>query len=73
MCTLDMGRWHAPLKPHPSFPRRSPPLSIAAGPMAGGLYKVRVAVTGIPKGELANAVKKLQQDKVVRRTDTTGL
>ena len=40
-------------------------LSIAAGPMAGGLYKVRVAVTGIPKGELANIVKKLQQDKVV--------
>jgi hypothetical protein len=40
-------------------------LSIAAGPMAGGLYKVRVAVTGIPKGELANVVKKLQQDKVV--------
>ena len=24
-------------------------LSIASGPMAGGLYKVRVAVTGIPK------------------------
>jgi hypothetical protein len=40
-------------------------LSIAAGPMAGGLYKVRVAVTGIPKGELANIVKKLQEDKVV--------
>jgi hypothetical protein len=40
-------------------------LSIAAGPMAGGLYKVRVAVTGIPKGELANIVKKLQQDKVI--------
>jgi hypothetical protein len=40
-------------------------LSIAAGPMAGGLYRVRVAVTGIPKGELANIVKKLQQDKVV--------
>jgi hypothetical protein len=40
-------------------------LSIAAGPMAGGLYKVRVAVTGIPKGELANIVKKLQSDKVV--------
>ena len=40
-------------------------LSIAAGPMAGGLYKVRVAVTGIPKGELANIVKKLQADKVV--------
>src|SRR6476660_2108626 len=40
-------------------------LSIAAGPMAGGLYKVRVAGTGIPKGERANIVKKLQQDKVV--------
>jgi len=40
-------------------------LSIAAGPMAGALYKVRVAVTGIPKGELANIVKKLQEDKVV--------
>lgn len=39
--------------------------SIAAGPMAGGLYKVRVAVTGIPKGELARLVKKLQEDKVV--------
>jgi hypothetical protein len=39
-------------------------LSIAAGPMAGGLYKVRVAVTGIPKGELANIGKKLEQDIV---------
>jgi hypothetical protein len=46
-------------------------LSIAAGPMAGGLYKVRVAVTGIPKGELANIVKKLQQDKVVSFIATT--
>jgi hypothetical protein len=33
--------------------------------MAGGLYKVRVAVTGIPKAELARIVKKLQEDKVV--------
>jgi hypothetical protein len=40
-------------------------LSIAAGPMASGLYKVRVAVTGIPKAELARIVKKLQEDKVV--------
>jgi len=40
-------------------------LSIAAGPRAGGLYKVRVAVTGIPKAELARIVKKLQEDKVV--------
>jgi hypothetical protein len=46
-------------------------LSIAAGPMAGGLYKVRVPVTGIPKGELANIVKKLQQDKVVGFIATT--
>ena len=40
-------------------------LSIASGPTAGGLYKVRVAVTGIPKAELARIVKKLQEDKVV--------
>ena len=46
-------------------------LSIAAGPMAGGLYKVRVAVTGIPKGELARIVKKLQEDKVVGFISTT--
>jgi hypothetical protein len=46
-------------------------LSIASGPMAGGLYKVRVAVTGLPKAELANIVKKLQQDKVVGFIATT--
>ena len=46
-------------------------LSIAAGPMAGGLYKVRVAVTGIPKGELTRIVKKLQEDKVVSFIATT--
>jgi hypothetical protein len=46
-------------------------LSIAAGPMAGGLYKVRVAATAIPKDELANIVKKLQQDKVVGFIATT--
>ena len=46
-------------------------LSIAAGPRAGGLYKVRVAVTGISKGELANIVKKLQEDKVVGFIATT--
>ncbi|HZL39234.1 MAG TPA: hypothetical protein VFC45_03025 [Pseudolabrys sp.] len=40
-------------------------LQVAAGPMPGGLFKVRVAVTGLPKGELANIVKKLQEDKVV--------
>src|SRR6186997_700785 len=46
-------------------------LSIASGPMAGGLYKVRVAVTGIPKAELARIVKKLQEDKVVGFIATT--
>jgi len=40
-------------------------LSIAAGPMTGGLYKVRVAVTGMPKAELGALVKKLQSDKAV--------
>jgi anti-sigma factor RsiW len=46
-------------------------LSIASGPAAGGLYKVRVAVTGIPKAELARIVKKLQEDKVVGFIATT--
>jgi hypothetical protein len=40
-------------------------LQVAAGPMAGGLYKVRVSMTGLPKGELARIVKQLQSDKVV--------
>ena len=40
-------------------------LSIAAGPMAGGMYKVRVGMTGLPKGDLANVVKKLQGDKII--------
>lgn len=40
-------------------------LSIVAGPITGGLYKVRVAVTGLPKAELGKIVKKLQDDKVV--------
>jgi hypothetical protein len=46
-------------------------LSIAAGPMAGGIYRVRVAVTGLPKAELANIVKKLQENKVVGFIATT--
>ena len=40
-------------------------LSVVSGPATGGLYRVRVAVTGIPKGELARIVKRLQQDKTV--------
>ena len=46
-------------------------LQVAAGPMPGGLYKVRVAVTGLPKAELARIVKKLQEDKVVGFIATT--
>jgi hypothetical protein len=46
-------------------------LQVAAGPMSGGLYKVRVAVTWLPKGELARIVKKLQEDKVVGFIATT--
>lgn len=39
--------------------------AITAGPLPGGFYKVRVAVTGLPKAELSALVKKLQQDKTV--------
>ena len=40
-------------------------LQIAAGPTAGGLYKVKVADTALAKDELARVVKKLQQDKLI--------
>jgi anti-sigma factor RsiW len=40
-------------------------LSVASGPAPGGLYRVRVADTGIPKAELVKIVKQLQQDKTV--------
>ena len=46
-------------------------LSIAAGPMTGGLYKVRVAVTALPKAELAEIVKKLQENKLLIFIATT--
>lgn len=46
-------------------------LSIVAGPMSGGLYKVRVAVTGLPKADVAEIVKKLQADKTVGFIATT--
>lgn len=46
-------------------------LSIVAGPVPGGLYKVRVSMTGLPKDELAGIVKKLQQDRVVGFIVTT--
>ena len=40
-------------------------LSIVDGPNAAGLFKVRVAVTALPKEALAQAVRRLQQDKAV--------
>jgi hypothetical protein len=46
-------------------------LSIASGPMTGGLYKVRVSMTAMPKADLAALAKKLQEDKVVGFIATT--
>ena len=46
-------------------------LQVAAGPMAGGLYKVRVSMTELSKDELARIVKQLQGDKVVGFIATT--
>lgn len=46
-------------------------LSIASGPMAGGLYKVRVSMTTLPKNDLAALVKKLQDNKIVGFIATT--
>jgi hypothetical protein len=40
-------------------------LSIVAGPAPGGLYKVRVATTALPKAALDDVVNKLKADKVV--------
>ena len=46
-------------------------LSIAAGPMSGGIYKVRVSMAAMPKADLAAMVKKLQENKVVTFIATT--
>jgi anti-sigma factor RsiW len=40
-------------------------LSLAGGPAAGGLYRVRVGVAAMPKNDLARVVRELQQDKTV--------
>ncbi len=40
-------------------------LGIADGPSAGGLYRVRVAATKLPKTDLARIVKTLEDNKVV--------
>jgi anti-sigma-K factor RskA len=41
-------------------------IAIVDGPSGGGVYTVRLAMTGMPKEELAHVVKKLQDEKVVR-------
>ena len=41
-------------------------ISIVDGPSGGGVYTVRLAMTGIPKEELARTVKKLQDEPSVR-------
>jgi hypothetical protein len=46
-------------------------LSLAGGPSAGGLYRVRIAAAALPKDELARLVKTLQEDKVVGFIATT--
>lgn len=46
-------------------------LSIVSGPISGGLYRVRVAVTGLPKAELGRIVKKLRENKAVSFIATT--
>jgi hypothetical protein len=40
-------------------------LSIIGGPAAGGLYRIMVATTKLPRNALVDRIKKLQQDKVV--------
>jgi hypothetical protein len=40
-------------------------LSLAGGPTGGGLYRLQVSATKLPRKDLAGIVKQLQQDKVV--------
>ena len=40
-------------------------LSVTSGPTAGGLYRVRVAAKKLPQADVAEIVKKLQDDKAV--------
>ena len=46
-------------------------LMIVSGPVAGGLYKVRVGDNTLSKDQVGEVVKKLQQDKVVGFIVTT--
>jgi hypothetical protein len=42
-------------------------ISVVDGPRTGGLYRIRVSVTALPKADLARVVKQMQDDsKVVR-------
>jgi hypothetical protein len=41
-------------------------IAMVEGPSGGGVYTVRLAMTGMPKEELARTVKKLQDESVVR-------
>ena len=40
-------------------------IAITGGPSAGGLYRIRVGTAGLPRPELANILKRLEEDKVV--------
>jgi hypothetical protein len=42
-------------------------VTLVEGPRAGGLYKVRLAVTGLPKEQVAQALRALQEQKGVIR------
>jgi len=41
-------------------------MAVVEGPSGGGVYTVRLAMTGMPKEELARLVKQLQDEKSVR-------
>jgi len=40
-------------------------VSIVDGPKPGGLYRIRIATSALPKDELAGIVGRMQQDKVI--------
>lgn len=42
-------------------------IALVDGPRVGGLYKVKVAVTGLPKEELARIVRQMQSESTVVR------
>jgi hypothetical protein len=46
-------------------------MAVVEGP-AGGVYKVRLALTSLPKDELARLVKRLQDEKSVQFVGPTG-